>query len=569
MNKVALATKYRPQIFAEVAGQQMITAILSRASAEDRIAPAYLFSGTRGVGKTTMARILAKAVNCEQAPAAEPCNQCRHCRAITAGTAVDVVEIDAASHGGVDDARRLKEEVGFAPMDSRYKVFIIDEAHMLSTAAFNALLKTLEEPPAGVTFIMATTEVRKFPATIISRCQHFIFKRLPLPELEAHLAKICDLEGLERDPAALNILARRAAGSVRDAMSILGQVMALGRDRLSAEDIRLVLGLAGLDMHVRIMEAVRAGDCAALAQTVREMLDMGLDMGFFLREFGLIWRNLFLLRQSGQAAGQLIDLPAEEIDLWRGWAEQFDLTSIHACWQMTLEAQRRVLNSLEPALALELFLFNLAMLPRLLSVEGLSERRPVTTVAPEPSRPVGAGAPPTAKTLPVKSAPLEEPATPPQQPVVPSETAQSRVKPDASPLPEEEVSPARMDEQPRTWKGFLKHHQTSAARDGRSLPAMAIQRVKKWEVRDSALHLTCHTVSQRDELARPEHLALFERLAGEYFQVDKVVLVALGGESDGPAGAARHPLVREMQRELGASLLDLTPRGPASNDNSE
>ncbi|MBA4357635.1 MAG: DNA polymerase III, subunit gamma and tau, partial [Desulfovibrio sp.] len=183
----SLTAKYRPRLFAEVAGQDAVRAILSRAAATGKIAPAYMFSGTRGVGKTTIARIFAKALNCEQAPAPEPCNVCSMCRQATQGTAVDIIEIDAASHGGVNDVRALKEDVGYAPLEGRYKIFIIDEAHMLSTAAFNALLKTLEEPPARVTFILASTEAHKFPATILSRCQHYVFKMLPQADLAAHL----------------------------------------------------------------------------------------------------------------------------------------------------------------------------------------------------------------------------------------------------------------------------------------------------------------------------------------------------------------------------------------------
>ena len=187
MNHASLTARYRPQTFAQAAGQDIIKAILSRAALEDRIAAAYLFSGTRGVVKTTLARVFAKALNCAKAPTAEPCNECESCRKITAGMAVDVLEMDGASNRGIEDAKRLREVVNYAPMEGRYKIFIIDEAHMLSRDAFNALLKTIEEPPPRVTFIMATTEPHKFPATIVSRCQHFVFKRLNNPELEAHL----------------------------------------------------------------------------------------------------------------------------------------------------------------------------------------------------------------------------------------------------------------------------------------------------------------------------------------------------------------------------------------------
>lgn len=372
MSHAALTAKYRPQTFADVAGQETLKAILSRASLEQRVAPAYLFSGTRGVGKTTLARIFAKALNCRTAPAAEPCNQCDQCRAITAGNAVDVVEIDGASNRGIDDVRRLKEVVGYAPMEGAFKIFIIDEAHMLSREAFNALLKTLEEPPARVTFIMATTEPHKFPATIISRCQHYVFKRLPEKGLVDHLSAVLAKEKVEYDESAVRLIARRGAGSVRDSMSLLGQVLALQDGRLSEDAARSVLGLAGQEAFLRMLDAFRDGDGLALSRMLREMLDQGLDMGFFLRELSSLWRNLFMLRQSGEPALEVVDLPRDEARSYLDASAGFSLQHVHAAWQMTLEGQRRVLTSLEPASALELLLLNLAMLPRLLSLENVS-----------------------------------------------------------------------------------------------------------------------------------------------------------------------------------------------------
>ena len=388
MSTISLTAKYRPQRFADVAGQDAVKRILSRAAAEDRIAPAYLFSGTRGVGKTTLARVLAKALNCETAPTGEPCNVCSQCRQITAGVSPDVIEIDAATHGKVDDARRLKEDVGYAPLNSRYKVFIIDEAHMLTTAAFNALLKTLEEPPGRVTFILATTEPHKFPATIISRCQHYLFKRLAQAELEAHLSSVLQREAVPYEAKAVSLIARRGAGSVRDSMSLLAQVLALGGAELTEADARGVLGLAGQEVFFGLIEAIRAEDGPAVVEILRQVLDKGLDIGFFLRELASMWRNLFLLRQAGERALPVVDLPAEEAGEWLVWAGRIEAAHIHACWQMTLEGQRRVQTSLEPALALELLLLNMAYLPRLLPLQNLA-----SCAAPAVSGPGSSGGP--------------------------------------------------------------------------------------------------------------------------------------------------------------------------------
>ncbi|MFZ5428043.1 MAG: DNA polymerase III subunit gamma/tau [Thermodesulfobacteriota bacterium] len=432
MSAQSLTAKYRPQRFSDVAGQEAVKRILSKASAEDKVAPAYLFSGTRGVGKTTLARVLAKALNCLTAPTAEPCNECSQCRQITAGVSPDVIEIDAATHGNVEEARRLKEDIGYAPLQSRYKVFIIDEAHMLSKAAFNALLKTLEEPPGRVTFILATTEPHKILPTIISRCQHYVFKRLMQPELEAHLAGLLDREGMGYEHPALSLIARRGAGSVRDSMSLLAQVLAMGGERLTEQDVRDVLGLAGQDVFFSFMRSFQEEDCLGVSGLLRNVLDRGLDIGFFLRELASCWRNMFLLNQAGEKALPTLEMTQEEGGQWLHWARQFDARHIHACWQMTLEGQRRVMTSLEPALALELLLLNLAYIPKLLSLEAMSagagqiQARSGPSGAPRPAsapqygqlqRPAPHQAPPQAGYQPQGGAPYGgPPPAPPGQP---------------------------------------------------------------------------------------------------------------------------------------------------------
>jgi DNA polymerase-3 subunit gamma/tau len=369
MSQANLTTTYRPQNFSQVVGQKFIRQILSRAAAEDKVAPAYLFSGTRGVGKTTIARILAKALNCVQAPVAEPCNECEQCRQITQGTSVDVLEIDGASNTGVEHVRKLREEVGYAPLVSRYRIIIIDEAHMLSKSAFNALLKTLEEPPSRASFVLATTEAHKFPATIVSRCQHYIFKRLTQKDLEEHLGCILDREGIGYEDSAISLLCRKAAGSVRDSMSLLAQVLALSGEKVHTKDVREVLGIAGHEMLIGLFEAFAEQDCLQIHSLLREILDEGLDLGFFLRELTTTWRNIFLLSQSGEKALELLDLPENEARDWLKQSTKFSPTRIHASWQMTLEGQRRILTSVEPALALELLLLNLAYLPDLLPLQ--------------------------------------------------------------------------------------------------------------------------------------------------------------------------------------------------------
>ncbi|MBD5558220.1 MAG: DNA polymerase III subunit gamma/tau [Desulfovibrio sp.] len=447
MKHLSLAARYRPQTFAEVAGQEMVVAALSRAAERDSPAPAYLLSGTRGVGKTTIARIFAKALNCEHAPAAEPCNECAQCRKIAAGAHVDVTEIDGASNNSVEDARALREHIGYAPMDGRYKVFIIDEAHMLSRSAFNALLKTLEEPPERVVFIFATTEAHKFPVTIVSRCQHFVFRHLGEDALAAHLVRTLHAEGRDYEDAAVRLIARRAAGSVRDAMSLLDQTLALGGVRLDAETTRQVLGLAGQELFTRLFGALSTQDCAEAAATSRALLTQGVDIGFFLRELAGHWRNLFLLRQGGAAALSALSLPEDEAAWLKATAGNFSAPHLHAAWQMTLDAQRGITQSPEPAAALELLLLNLALLPRLLPLERLDKLGPepqgqaadaVTPAAASP-RP-RAPAAPVEEQAPAKAA-VQETAPPPASPA-PPKAASAESAPVEAPTAEAAPEPA-------------------------------------------------------------------------------------------------------------------------------
>ena len=440
--QLSLAAKYRPQTFQAVAGQGTVKAVLSRASAEDRPACAYLLSGTRGVGKTTIARIFAKALNCANAPAAEPCNECEQCRKITQGNHVDVIEIDGASNNGVDDVRALRETVGYAPMEGRYKIFIVDEAHMLSKAAFNALLKTLEEPPPRVIFIFATTEVHRFPVTIVSRCQHFVFRHLAEEELLAHLRSVLEKEAVPFEEEAVRLLAKRAAGSVRDGMSLLDQTLAMGGNSLTAALTREVLGLAGQELFGQLFGALAARDCVAGADLSAQLLRQGVDMGLFLRELAGQLRNLFLLRQAGPAMVPQLHVTDDEAKFLQSVAAKFSPAHLHAAWQMVLDAQRPVTQNPEPATALELLLLNLALLPQLLPVTdaGLAvpPAPPVPPVSGGPAQPALASSAPEAP-----AAPQHEPATPAQPQEMPSNPPQRpSQQPEAGPVSGPAPAPA-------------------------------------------------------------------------------------------------------------------------------
>ncbi|MBQ7606624.1 MAG: DNA polymerase III subunit gamma/tau [Desulfovibrionaceae bacterium] len=423
--KLSLAARYRPQTFQDVAGQDMVKAVLSRACAEDRPACAYLFSGTRGVGKTTVARIFAKALNCAHAPVAEPCNECAQCRKIMQGNHVDVVEIDGASNNSVEDVRTLRETVGYAPMEGRYKVFIIDEAHMLTSSAFNALLKTLEEPPPHVVFIMATTEAHKFPVTIVSRCQHFTFRHLNEEELSAHLKTILGKEGLTYEEDAIHLIARRAQGSVRDSMSLLDQTLALGNDTLTVSVTRDVLGLAGQEFFEALFSAMTESDCTQVVTLTQTILRRGVDIGFFLRELAGYFRNLFLLKQGGSGIAKVLGLTPGETALLEPLAKNFPVAHLHAAWQLVLDSHRSVVQSTEPASSLELLLLNVTLLPRLFPIEG----------APLPEAPLARGGEP------VRAARSQIPqAQIPQAQISPNQIPQAQI-PQAQ-IPQTKTPPA-------------------------------------------------------------------------------------------------------------------------------
>ncbi|MCG0314179.1 MAG: DNA polymerase III subunit gamma/tau, partial [Calditerricola sp.] len=296
MSYRALYRVWRPQRFADVVGQEHVTRTLQNALRDGRIAHAYLFAGPRGTGKTSTAKILAKAVNCEQGPAPEPCNRCAACEGIAAGSVVDVVEIDAASNRGVDEIRDIREHVKFAPTQVRYKVYIIDEVHMLTTEAFNALLKTLEEPPAHVLFILATTEPHKLPATVVSRCQRFTFRRIGLVDLVKQLRTICAENGVEADERALVRLARAADGGMRDALSLLDQVFSFCSSRITVEDVMAVTGGVDEEAAVRLLSLLIRGDVAGVVEGLDDLIAQGKDPERVTKELLELCRELLLIR---------------------------------------------------------------------------------------------------------------------------------------------------------------------------------------------------------------------------------------------------------------------------------
>jgi DNA polymerase-3 subunit gamma/tau len=395
-----LARKYRPASFDGLLGQQAMVQTLGNAIARGRLAQAWLLTGVRGVGKTSTARIIAKALNCigpdgQGGPTITPCGQCDPCTAIAAGRHMDVVEMDAASNTGVDDVREIIEGVRYAAVSARYKIHIIDEVHMLSKAAFNALLKTLEEPPPGVKFIMATTEVNKVPATILSRCQRFDLKRVPADMLADHFARILDAEAVASEADALALIARAAEGSVRDGLSILDQAIAHSGDKITAATVRDMLGLADRSAVRDLFGQVLAGDVPGLMAAVAHQYDLGQDPAQLIRELLDLVHGITRQRMAPRRDPAL---SAEEQAALDGWAAALNFPRLSLLWQMLLKGLEEVNQAPVPLQAAEMALLRLCHAADLPDPGSLirrleQERPPAVAMSSPPTAPAATNAP--------------------------------------------------------------------------------------------------------------------------------------------------------------------------------
>lgn len=363
-----IARKYRPRLFSELVGQEHVRTTLENAIAQNRIAHGYIFSGQRGTGKTTVARILARCLNCEQGPTARPCLECVSCVEIGASNCVDVIEIDAASNRGINEMRELRENVRYRPARDRYKVFIIDEAHQITSEAFNALLKTLEEPPEWVVFVLCTTEAHKIPMTVASRCQHFSFRSVEFSELIALMESICEKEGIQADQEALAVIAQAGEGSVRDSLSALDQAIACCGSSLKGEDVRSLLGLFSLDSLGQVTRALQGADSRAMLEIVEELERNGRHLQHFCRELARYFRNLLVVKIAGTGT-RLVAASAIEQERLRETAAHFSEEDLTRFLRITLELYRELQYSLQPRLHLEMGLLRLIHAGRLTSIE--------------------------------------------------------------------------------------------------------------------------------------------------------------------------------------------------------
>lgn len=448
-----LYRKYRPRIFADVYGQDHVTSTLKNEIKEGRISHAYLFTGSRGTGKTTCAKILAKAVNCPNAVDGEPCNTCEICKGLDSGTIYDVVEIDAASNNGVDNIRDLREEVNYTPTRGKYRVYIIDEVHMLSTGAFNALLKTLEEPPAHVIFILATTEVHKLPATILSRCQRFDFKRIQPENMAVRLQQVAGLEGMELAPDAATLIARIADGALRDGLSILDQCA--GRSKqITAQLVSEVAGLAGREALYRLSDAVLARDSSAAVEELAQLHENSYDMERLCVEMINHFRN-FMMVKTVKKSRELIICTDDEYKHIEESAGQFTLAQILRGLDLFQSTLVKIKGGATPRIEMEMAFVRLcepkletdpdAINQRLSALEravqnGVSAAPVKTVQSPAPAaRPAPAQptVPPTPQPAPTSEAPAPEP--------VPATSAEPVSAPVPEPAPVQPEPPGPLE----------------------------------------------------------------------------------------------------------------------------
>ncbi len=573
----ALYRRYRPQTPAELLGQDHVVRALTGAIREGRLHHAFLFCGPRGTGKTSTARILAKMVNCEQGPTAEPCDRCDQCIAIREGTHVDVVEIDAASHGGVDDARDLREKAPTAPMVGREKIYIIDEAQRLSREAFDALLKLFEEPPEGVRFVLATTEPHKMPATIIGRCQRFDFRRLTIEDLSEHLVAIAKNEGVELDQVAAFAIARHAEGSARDALSLLDQATVLGGQTVDDAVIRSLLGAPQGEIRLEIADVVAVGDVRGAFELVDRLVQAGHDVRNVTGDLLAHFRNLLLV-QTAPGQEDLLDIPADAYSAMRAQAEKFTPAELSRVLSLLLAAQNDMRWTTSPRLTLELALVRACapetdplpagVVARLERLERLANVTPRAAAAPgvleepaelkaEPKAATPAPAPePVAEADTPADASAPEPVTPATVPV-PEAGVQLPV-PHAADAASVDVAMLR-----RSWGSLVQHlgqgnqpvlralmeSATPAAYDGATLelafPPTFRNTVRQVESREDALR---SAIQELFGISPAITCVVRESRGGEAEHIEAVE------EDDAPGDDAE--ALRRVQEMLGAEPVD-------------
>ena len=550
MSYLVLARKWRPQTFDDIVGQQHVSDTLKNAIKSNRVAHAFLFTGVRGVGKTTAARVLAKALNCEKGPTPTPCNKCSNCEEITAGNSVDVLEIDGASNTGVNDVREIIENVRYQPAKSRFKIYIIDEVHMLSTSAFNALLKTLEEPPAHVKFIFATTDPHKVPHTIHSRCQRYDFRRIPATQIVERLVAIAKADKIDVSERGLYLIAREAEGSMRDAQSLLDQVIAFAGNKIRDEDIAAALGLADRALLFDLGAAIIDHEPAKALAVVEQLHRFGYDLRRFVRELLEHARNLSVAK-LGEVEALLADVPAEEREEIERQAQRISHEDLDRVFRTLLETEAEVARVPYPKLIVDMVVIKLATMTPVLPadellrrIEGMqhgggSDGGTSTTSTPRSGRPAGTR---------------------------PTGTAQRSAPSGGAPAVQEAIG--------NSWQGFVEF-----VRRNKITLSAYVEAAVAPQLDGDAIRLRVPAGHFYDYLTTPTNLTVVKELAQKFFaramrvEVESHVAAAAKPEAPEPTAAELHaaalkdPTVQAAVQILGGEVREVRARKRPRKEN--
>lgn len=569
MSYLVLARKSRPQTFDQVVGQRPVVKTLRNSLHSDRVAHAILFSGVRGVGKTTLARIMAKALNCQAERTDRPCNSCSSCIEITKGSSLDLLEIDGASNRGIQEIRELKEKLKFLPTSSRYKIIIIDEVHMLTTEAFNALLKTLEEPPAHVHFMFATTELHKIPITILSRCQQYELKRIQASELYDHFAKLVAAENYTIEPSALSLIVREAGGSVRDGLSLLDQMFSACEESIKLADVVDILGLVNQETLHKLAESLLNGDRSAMLRQLEEIFNFGMDIRRFLEDLMNHFRALLLLKIDG--CENLIDTPGEELAALTQTADLHTFETLHQKLSMLMKVADDLKTTSQPRLTLETAFLGIIEAGNVVSVSRLLAQ--LDQLQPVP--PEGSLQPPTSSPAKVITgteekkkvtdtpppSPPEPPLPPPGEiepipvPIEPTEADDSHREAQEPPVPEPVVPTADVT-------AIKQHpHQRDVRRDWLAFIAYVKER-RVWMAQDlqradsvrhdvaGELHLVYSDPANCSLLRQKEHRHLLTEFALDFFQKPLSIKFILPKEDEASEAAANGESPHKKRQQL-------------------